>query len=49
MWAMTVIMDCEVTANNFRTKFGFKKCDFILTKEQPVLTRQITSFAGENM
>ena len=33
-------MDCRATlANKFMTRLGFKQNDFILTKEQPVVTK----------
>ena len=45
-------MDCKFTASlahKFRTRLGFKQFDVILTKEQSVLTKIISSFGGENM
>ena len=45
-------MDCKLTASlahKFRTRLGFKQFDVILTKEQSVLTKIISSFGGENM
>ena len=45
-------MDCKFTvslAHKFRTRLGFKQFDVILTKEQSVLTKMISSFGGENM
>ena len=48
--AIKVIMDCRTTsAHKFRTRLGFKQCDVILTKEQSVLLKIISSFVGENM
>ena len=45
-----VIMDCRTTsAHKFRTRLGFKHYDVILTKEQLVLTKIISSFEGEKM
>ena len=38
-------MDCRTTsAHKFRTRSGFKQNDVILTKEQSVLTRIMSSF-----
>ena len=43
-------MDCrKKSAHKFRTRLGFKQCDVILTKEQSVVTKIISSFEGENM
>ena len=43
-------MDCRATSTHkFRTRLGFKQYDVILTKEQSVLTKIISSFEGENM
>ena len=43
-------MDCRTTsAHKFRTGLGFKQYDVILTKEQSMLTRIISSFEEENM
>ena len=43
-------MDCRTTtAHKFRTRLKFKKYHFILTKEQSVLARIMSSFEGENM
>ena len=36
-------------AHKFRTGLGFKQYDVILTKEQSVLTRIMSSFEGGNM
>ena len=48
--AVKVIMDCRTTsAHKFRTRLGFKQYDVILTKEQSVLTKIMSSFEGENM
>ena len=47
--AVKVIMDCKkILAHKFRTRFGFKKY-IILTKEQSVLIRIISSIEEENM
>ena len=42
-------MHCRTTAHKFRTTLGFKQYDVILTKEQSVLTKMMSSFEGENM
>ena len=43
-------MDCRTTSDTYiNRRFGFKKYDVILTKEQPVLTRIMSSCKGENM
>ena len=43
-------MDCRTTsAHKFRTRLGFKQYGVILTKEQSVLTKIMSSFEGENM
>ena len=43
-------MDCRtVSPHKFRTRLGFKQCDIILTKEQSVLTRIMSSFEGKDM
>ena len=43
-------MDCRTTsAHKFRTRLGFKQWDVILTKEQSVLTKIMSSFKVENM
>ena len=48
--AIRVIMDCRTTlAYKFRTRLGFKQCDFILTKGQSVLTRIMNSFKEGTM
>ena len=48
--SIKVIMDCRTTsAHKFRTRLGFKQYDVILTKEQSVLTKIMSSFEGENM
>ena len=40
-----IIMDWRtVAAHNFRTRLGFKQYDVILTKEQLVLIKIMTSF-----
>ena len=36
-------------SHKFRTRLGFKRYDVILTKEQSVLTKIMSSFEGENM
>ena len=48
--AIKVIMDCRTTsAHVCRTRLGFKHYDVILTKEQSVLPKIISSFEGEYM
>ena len=48
--AIKVIMDCRTApAHKFRARLGFKQYDVILTKEQSVLTKIMSSFEGENM
>ena len=48
--AIKVTMDCRITsAHKFKTRLGFKQYDVILTKEQSVLTKIISSFDGEIM
>ena len=48
--SIKVIMDCRTTsAHKFRTRLGFKQYDVIITKEQSVLTKIMSSFEGENM
>ena len=42
-------MDCTTLAHEFRTSLGFKLFDVILTKEQSVLTKIMTSFEGGNI
>ena len=43
-------MDCRTkSAHKFTTRLGFKQYDVILTKEQSVLTKIMSSFKGENM
>ena len=43
-------MDCRTTlAHKFGTRLGFKQYDVILTKEQSVLTKIMSSLDGENM
>ena len=43
-------MDCRTTsAHKFRTRLGLKQFDVVLTKEQSVLTKIMSSFEGENM
>ena len=47
---MKVIMDCRITsAHKFRTILGLKQYNVHLTEEQPVLTKIMSSFKGENM
>ena len=42
-------MDCRTTsAHKFRTRLGFKQYDVILTKEQSVLIKIMSSYEGEN-
>ena len=47
--ATKVTLECRPAACNFRTKLGFKQYDVILTKEQSMLTKIMSSFEGENM
>ena len=48
--AIKVIMDCRTTSVHiFRTRSGFKQYDVILTKEQSVLTKIMSSFERENL
>ena len=48
--AIKMVMDCRTTsAYKFRTRLGFKHYDVILTKQQSVLIRKMSSFEGENM
>ena len=43
--AISVIMDCRITsAYKFRARLGFKQQDAILTKEQSMLTKIMSSF-----
>ena len=43
-------MNCRTTlAPKFRTRLRLKQYDVILTKEQSVLTKIISSVEGENM
>ena len=43
-------MHCRTTsAHKFRVRLGFKHKDIILTKEQSMLTKIISSFEGENI
>ena len=43
-------MECRITsANKFKNTEGFKQHDVILTKEQSVLTKIMSSFKRENM
>ena len=48
--AIKVIMDCRTTsAHEFRTRLGFEQYNVILTKEQSVLSKILSSFEGENI
>ena len=48
--AVKMIMECSTTsAHKFGTRLWFKQYDFVLTKEQSVLTKIISSFDRENM
>ena len=43
-------MDCRTrSAHQFKTRLGSEKFDVILTKEQPVLRKMMSSFVVENM
>ena len=43
-------MDCRATlTHKFRTGLGFKQYDVILTKEQSVLTKMMSSLEEENV
>ena len=43
-------MACRTTsAHKFRTTLGFKQNDVVLTKEQSVLRKIMSSFEGESM
>ena len=43
-------MDCRtISPHTFIAILGFKQYDAILTKEQSVLTKIMSSFEGENM
>ena len=43
-------MDCRTTSTHkFRARLEFQQYDEILTKEQPVLTRVMSSFEGNNI
>ena len=43
-------MDCRTKAvHKYRIRLGFKQYNVILTKEQSLLTKIMTSFGGENM
>ena len=45
-----VIMDCrKILTHTFGTRLGLKQYDVILTKEQSMLTKIMSSFKGENM
>ena len=44
-----MIIDCRITSpHQFKTRLRFKQFDIILTKEQSMLTKIISSFEGEN-
>ena len=48
--AIRVIMDCRTrSAHKFRTRLGFKQYHFILTREQSVLTKIMSSFERKIM
>ena len=48
--AIKVIMDWRTTpAHKSRIRLGFKRYNIILTKEQSVLTKIMSSFEGENI
>ena len=48
--AIKVTMACNtISAHKFRTILGFKQYDVILTKEQSVLIKIMSSFEGKNM
>ena len=48
--AIKVILNFRATSpHKFRTTLGFKQYDVILTKEQSVLSKIMSSFKGENM
>ena len=48
--AVKVFMDCRTTSTHkFRARLEFQQYDEILTKEQPVLTRVMSSFEGNNI
>ena len=43
-------MNCRgISGHKFRTRLGFKQHDTILTKEQSVLTKIMSSLEGVNM
>ena len=43
-------MGCRtISAHKFRARIGFKQHNVILTNEQSVLTKIISSFEGENI
>ena len=43
-------MDCKtISAPEFRTRLGVQQYDVILTKEQSVLRKTMSSFEGENL
>ena len=43
-------MDCRTTsADKFRTRLGFKRYYVILTKDQSIPTKIMSSLEGENM
>ena len=48
--AIKVIIDCRTkSAHKFRTRLGLKQYHVILTKEQSVLIKIMSTFEGENM
>ena len=48
--AINIITNFRTTmAHKFRTRLEFKQCDVILTKEQSVLTKIMSSFEQESM
>ena len=48
--AIKAIMDCRATSTHkFRTRLGFKQYDVLLTKEQLVLTKTMSSFEVKYM
>ena len=43
-------MDCRTTpAVNFKTRLGFSQHDSIMTQEQSILSKIVTSFAAEEI
>ena len=48
--AINVNMDCQTTSiHKSRVRLKFKQYDVILTKEQSVLIKIMSSYEGENM